>query len=659
MAWRTSLLFNNLHNWRVWILGLVSCILVAGAFQIPYTYSIDFGAATDRFFIQGGMYDAERDGDQTIRWTRGRATIMLPALTRGEWLLQLQVNGWQPKGAAKLDLSVGAAKYSTQTSSDWETWQRPLVTEAGDMPFVFDSNRFSPADYGNVDTRSVGVRFDSLTLAPGNFGLREPPLLEYVLPLTAAVMLCYLNLNLLSVRARYATAASGLALLGLVLLIGLYRNYLNTTVLFVTLAVLSGSLLFIVFGLDGLGAVYRKAGIKIAPRELNWLALIVLSVLAVKLVGVLYPQVYIIDAIFHLHRLEGVEQGDLFFVTRSREFASLETVYPPGLYITLLPLGVLAPDDLTLLKVAMPFIDALGALVLFWIACKSGLSVRAALFSVLLYLTVPIGFIVFGWGVYTNLFAQLLLILTIGAWFALPLQGRPILAIARFTFFLVVGLLAHASGIVLLVAFWGLVALGDYFLTKAPRRAALTVASLGLALLVAFALYFSVFVDKTLTNLSALAARSSNHTTAFERVVGGGLDDSALGLVPIRVHSWAEWMGQGALYLAHESLVYYCGVVVAAALLGVLLLWRRGSEFRLATITGAGILTVLLFFFVGLIFNLYVRYMLFGLPFFALGAGYVFELLWQKNPPGRAAVLGSFALIIGTSFLFWVNRVVQ
>lgn len=656
---RVSLLLNILKTRALWLLGMAACLLLAAAFQVPYTFHVDVGAPGDRFWIQSGMYKTEPNSDPTVRWTQSKAILLIPALTSGEWNLALRVNGWQPEGAPIVELRAGNAQFTHQTTGDWETWKQTVSLPAGDSRFELDTDTFRPADSGNNDARDLGVRFDTLDLAPRGKSLRVPPFFEYVLPLAAAVLLCFLNLSLLGLDSRLALFGSVGVLLGFLVLIVFGRGYLNSGWLVALLLILSGSLLFILFGLDAIGALFHQTGIKLSQRELNLLGLIVLGLVSVKLVGNFYPGISIIDAVFHLHRLEFVEAGNLFFVTRSREFASLETVYPPGLYLVLLPLGVLAPDDLDLLKFALPVIEAAGGLVLYWIARKNDMSMSGALCAVLLYLGAPIAFITLGWGVYSNLFAQFILVVLIALWFGLPWRTHPWRSAALFGSAMTLGFLAHASMLALLIVFWGAVIALTYMFRTVERRTALfTAAALGLALGLAFVLYFSAFVEKTASNLAALEVRGSGTGQEFERVVGGGLDDKGLGLVPLRVHSWLEWASQGALYLAREAWVYYRAVAVILTLGGLVWLWRDPHQRPLAILVSAGCVTVLLFFLIGLGVDLYTRYMLFGAPFFALGAGYMLARLWQGDWIRRAMVLASLALVLISSLGFWLTRVV-
>jgi hypothetical protein len=73
----------------------------------------------------------------------------------------------------------------------------------------------------------------------------------------------------------------------------------------------------------------------------------------------------------------------------------------------------------------------------------------------------------------------------------------------------------------------------------------------------------------------------------------------------------------------------------------------------------AGIVTVLLFFLVGLGIGLYTRYMLFGAPFLALGAGFLLARMWQGGLLRRAIVVASLALVLISSSIFWVTRIVS
>lgn len=657
--WNLARVRDTLRSRTVWLCGVFTFLVLILAFQIPYTYSVDFGTRPDRFLILGGMHDDEADGAQTYRWTRDRTELRVPALVSGAWQLVMHVNGWQPDGGVPVRIQLGDAVLTRQSSGDWQEWTFDLGVPAGDYDIVLSSDTFKPSDSGNADTRELGVRLDSMSLAPIGGGFRIPPLVGYVLPLTLGVMLLYTTARLAEVREHYLLALVGLLIAALFAAIALYRVYLNAQVVWSLVFVLSGGLVFMLLGMDLVGGLYRRLGFETDRIILNRLGLIVLAFFVLKAVGSFYPGTYIIDQIFHLHRLDFVGEGNLFFVTRSREFGSLETVYPPALYVFLSPLATLFGDDLSLLRFAVILTEAIGGLLLFAVARLAHLSSRASLFAVLLYLGSPIAFITFGWGVYANVFAQQLFIFMLAFWFATRWRERPLKTAALMCLVLVVGLVSHASMIILLSLYWGLVSVANWFVFHERKRAAFVFGALAAALLIAFGVYFSFFVDKTLANIGALQSNSSSAASeGFERVVGNGMAEAGIGLLPVRVHAPTEWVLQGAWYLARETWVYYRTIPILFALAGLVLMWRDPALKDLALVLGVGILLVISFFLVGMLLNVYTRYMLFGAPFFALGGAYVLDRLAARGMPGRAVVVGTLALVIVSGIGYWFTRVV-
>lgn len=657
---RFKLLTTRVKSPSFWLVGFVSAAILSAAFQVPYEYSIDLGGRQGRFLIQEGVYSSQVEAGHTFRWTQDHAVVVIPALTSGVWNVALGINGWQPEGTVTVHLAVADLNVTRGVGGEWRVWRQNVNVPAGDLRLVLDSPVFRPSEYGNQDPRVLGVRLDSLVLRPSEATLRLPPVLDYVLPLTAAVLLFFLSVGLIATDTRTTLVASAFLVAALAGLIAFYRVYLNRELVLLLVVAFGLSVFLIVVGLDALGALYRRTGVQLAPRELNWFGGILLGALVVKGVGSFYPQVFVIDAGFHLHRLEQVEQGDLFFVTRSREFGGLETVYPPALYVLLAPLGTIVADDFGLVKLAALVAESVGGAFLYWLARKNGMSAFASLLALVLYLGVPLAFIMFGWGVYANILAQQIFVLSLALWFGLPWKQHTFPSLLVFAFVLLIGILSHASMLAVLSVFWGMTAVAVFFVLGRERlRAVLTVAALGLALVLAFALYFSQFVDKTVSNLRALQAAATTNSLQFERVVGGGLADDQIGLVPVRVHSVQEWVQEGAGYLLRETWVYYRGVPVLLALGGMIWMWRQPGLQMLSLAMGMGLITVLIFFLVGVTTNLYTRYMLFGAPFFALGAGYFLGWVGQRAPVARGVIVAGIGLVLISSLAFWLPRIVD
>ena len=87
-------------------------------------------------------------------------------------------------------------------------------------------------------------------------------------------------------------------------------------------------------------------------------------------------------------------------------------------------------------------------------------------------------------------------------------------------------------------------------------------------------------------------------------------------------------------------------------------MWRDPALQKLAIVLSVGILLVITFFLVGMVLNVYTRYMLFGAPFFALGAAYVLDRLAARGIAARIVVIATLALVIVSGIGFWFTRVV-
>ena len=87
-------------------------------------------------------------------------------------------------------------------------------------------------------------------------------------------------------------------------------------------------------------------------------------------------------------------------------------------------------------------------------------------------------------------------------------------------------------------------------------------------------------------------------------------------------------------------------------------MWRDPTLKELALVVGVGSLFVATFFLVGMLLNVYTRYMLFGAPFIALGAAYVLDRLAGRGLVSRAVVVLTLGLVIVSGIGFWFTRVV-
>jgi hypothetical protein len=124
------------------------------------------------------------------------------------------------------------------------------------------------------------------------------------------------------------------------------------------------------------------------------------------------------------------------------------------------------------------------------------------------------------------------------------------------------------------------------------------------------------------------------------------------------VYTPGEWIVSSVWYLVRETWVYYRVVPVLLTLAAAVGLWRAGRH-DLALIVVAGLVTLLSFFLVGMFFGVYTRYMLFGAPFIALGAGFMLDQFTRRGAPARVLAFGILLAIVLSGLSYWAMRVIS
>src|SRR6185369_11441905 len=92
------------------------------------------------------------------------------------------------------------------------------------------------------------------------------------------------------------------------------------------------------------------------------------SALYLKLLVLLHPDKWLIDAVFHAHRLENVMAGNYFFTSIAP--GGYTFPYPIALYVTALPLARLVTDHVLLLRLVTAAAEAASALFFYWMIVR-------------------------------------------------------------------------------------------------------------------------------------------------------------------------------------------------------------------------------------------------------------------------------------------------
>jgi hypothetical protein len=415
----------------------------------------------------------------------------------------------------------------------------------------------------------------------------------------------------------------------------------------------------------------RSTDKQVGRVEAATLLTIVASALFVRLIATAHPQMDIIDLGFHVNRFSDVaERGMLFLKIRSAEWGGRETIYSPAAYLAMIPLHWVVDDKHTLIRLFTALLETSRALIVFALARWVTQRATPALLATTLFVALPIAVLPFSWGITSNLFGEwwatlLLLVLTVW-WHEL---GRPWpLLLASVTAAL--ALLAHPGDLLLTGGALGLLTLGllaTVVWSRGPRRVAgyrlasvvaITIVASGLA----FGLFYRVDAATMLSQGSAtLGARIAGETPADQPRrwrVSGSVDDKTLGIGARYVTEWQRVPVEGAVGYLREAWAYYWLWPLPAAVAGWLALSTvpRGRAFRSVSLAWVG--SAIVFALVGLLVNLYVRYMLFLLPVVALLAGVALDRLSRWGPWGRVATIVLVGATVVAGFWLWHQRVV-
>ncbi len=275
----------------------------------------------------------------------------------------------------------------------------------------------------------------------------------------------------------------------------------------------------------------------------------------------------------------------------------------------------------------------------------------------------------FSWGITTNVFGEFFalcaLAVAVGASDRLH-PTRP--AFWALLAVLLVALLSHPGVVQLTVAAFGLISVLWLWRgrTIAHRGAAVwalvaLVAAVGLS----YALYYRHFAGSMLQTFQDIQAERAGTQAGEARLrVGGSVADRSLGLVVSFVSTRSEWLVGNLRAFWQEAQAYYRVWPLVGAVPGYLLLWpgrgrtrKRALAARLALAAVGWALAVVLFALVGLLLNLYVRYMLFALPVVAAGAGILLAALWRRGRYGVVLALLVLAYFAVEALALWHYRI--
>ena len=349
-----------------------------------------------------------------------------------------------------------------------------------------------------------------------------------------------------------------------------------------------------------------------------------------KFLVILHPDLPIGDALFHAHRFRLVDSGTYVFTSIAPGNYSFP--YAPGLYVAALPFAELVTrniGDMALLRILVVAFDAVAGALLYFAVVRAWGDRLAAAFAVALYHFVPLNFEIVTVANLTNAFAQALALFCLALMAAPRLRLEHKLALALLTLLFAAAFMSHTSTFALLFPAALLIAVAFLWKGGPALRSpamAITIAAL-VALLAAVAIYYRHFGDV----YRAEWARISTETATNAPDAGGRTAIDRLVDVPRQLNLM---YGVPAMALAAVGMVVLVGRAVRDRLSLALLGWTTSC---------------LVFFAIGILTPVDMRYYLAAIPAVAVAAAAGASWMWTKRGMARGAgvLLLLWAAIVG------------
>ncbi len=567
---------------------LVAAILLTAAFQNRPTYVLGVGDTPHdtglvRNFNAAEQQDAQ-DGGRQFRWTRGTSAVAFPGIGRGRMAIDLVLNRSVNPNADTTILANDTPIATVQVTPDFQTYhvEAPAtVMTRGSLTLGFVTEPFSPPN----DRRMLGVVVQEVRIHAADRGPTLPPA-RITLSLWLGVVAVALSLLIAGIGGMGLFAGAIIVAASMAAFVVWNRLFLTANAGGVVRA---GVLMVVVVIAIRLlvPPLCRRLGTPTTARDVRWLAVIAGFVLALRFAGVLHPGIIVGDLTFHVHRFEDVAvRHTLVLPVNSKEFGGRTIFYAPTPYLVMIPLSWVIHNRVLMLFVFALGIDAIRFCIFWFVARRVAGDLRTANLIVLVMALMPVGWIVYSWGIFANIFAEGMLTLL----FALLILGYEKLTgprrwwwCALFAAVICLTLLAHIGVFVLTAATLTLYLLGRIIenLLRHARPWAngvipFVVAGLTAAT-IAFALFYRIPARDLLSGATApppVEQEATNTQTApprHEYRTGGATPDFRNGLPAITTPHLSVALARETWEMSYA---FYRVWPIPACLVGIVLLWR-------------------------------------------------------------------------------------
>ncbi len=400
-----------------YLLALLALIIFTVVYQRGDSVQVAVGGGYDAPYVRNFQErQMAENGATRWRYATDRSRVLLPGVGARAATLVITA-GPRPDGVGKpVQVIVNGIPVGQFTpTAELRDYRFPLQASQysyGNLTVDLISDAQQVAGKGQ-NTIPFGPQITGVSVTDGS-GFVKPPLV----PLIAWAILgpaCFVVLRRLGVRS---LVAAGVTLVGLLIgAVGVGLQRLDWAIFAPRLAflLLLTYLLLILTDLV-VPRLFARGAVGIQQREWRVLQLITISALLLKLGGIFYPQLLIIDQPWHNQNFEKVLLGrfsELYFPAAGgiSELPGQwgiqgQIPYPPFLYVLGLPfyLGPLGRD--LSINFWSGLLDCSRPLLLFFLTRRLGGSVRASLIAAFVMGFTASTFLLHSWGNYPTTVSQ-------------------------------------------------------------------------------------------------------------------------------------------------------------------------------------------------------------------------------------------------------------
>lgn len=658
---------------------LCAGIIISAVYQIGGSHRWQMDDYSNEAYLSG-FFGVEQGNGGAFRWSKPSATLAVPGIGAFNGVMRLRLYGddWgDPPRSVTLGVN-STTLGSFQLQPGWHDYEFPVTRSMmlpGDLRLHLrmPEAQIPAGRRGPEDTRTLGAPVQEIALARTDGWVLPPVSILLITLAICALVFLHAVYSGLAARPAFWLAACILLAWSATLLV--WRLQLAIAAQGILLALVVGALASLALR-PALGALFRRGGVVLLPREWAWLAHIFVLGVVFKAAGLLDPMFSPIDHYARLHRLMEFGANPLYFLQhfldadRASYYAgqlgfSTVVPYSPLFYVAFSPLNWLVDDPdarLQALNLVCSILEASNAFLLFYAAKRAWGSGLAGIWAGAVFVALPLSNLLFSDGGYPGIFATWLLTLLIAALvYAYPRLHKARVWIPM-AVLLGLALLAHtANGLLIgatLVVFLALVWVAD----RARFGPVLRWAVAGVA--ISFLAFYMAVAQMMLDLLPQIMGKfqSGGATgTATGTGVGAGQKpylNNFWEQIEVHFRVWPVLLAACALWLCVRRIPMAGRTDLTSPAVSTpdgdglaargLTLWLLAS----AAIFG-------LFEVAGVWINLLQKQMIYIIPALALLAGLALGWLWRRGRLAQLLCIALWLVLFSTSLVVWVDRTVR